>query len=112
MNNKGINLSLNNVNEEALNQLRQEAEKGTYHRFKIKMEDGSVLDLIEKKDYEQLQQENQQLKEDYAKIVQDNCYTLELENRIDKALEVLEKDGDEYQCVDYMSEAWRILKGE
>ena len=38
-----------------------------------------------------LQQENKQLKEDYAKIIQNNCYTLELEKRIEKAIEYIKK---------------------
>lgn len=51
--------------------------------------------------------ENEQSYIEYIEFVNN-----ELQQRIDKAIEVLEQDGDEYQCVDYMGEAIRILQGE
>lgn len=53
----------------------------------------NVFKLIQEN--KQLKEENQQLKE-----------------RITKAIEVLEQDGNEYTCVDYMCEAIWILKGD
>lgn len=65
---------------------------------------------------ELLEQENKQLKEDYAKIVQNNCYTLELEKRIDKAIEYIESyktDYSPYELSDYnVRKILDILKGD
>lgn len=65
---------------------------------------------------ELLEQENKQLKEDYAKIVQNNCYTLELEKRIDKAIEYIESyksDYSPYELSDYnVRQILEILKGD
>ena len=44
-----------------------------------------------------LQKKNKQLKEDYAKIIQNNCYTLELEKRIEKAREYIKKNSFDKQ---------------
>ena len=67
-------------------------------------------------DNKRLQQENKQLKKDYAKIVQNNCYTLELEKRIDKAIEYIESyksDYSPYELSDYnVRKILDILKGD
>lgn len=63
-----------------------------------------------------LQQENKQLRKDYAKIIQDNCYTLKLEKRIDKAIEYIESyktDYSPYELSDYnIRKILDILKGD
>lgn len=78
----------------------------------------TMLDYVDNsnKELEELQQENKQLKEDYAKIVQNNCYTLELEKRIDKAIEYIESyktDYSPYELSDYnVRKILVILKGD
>lgn len=78
----------------------------------------TMLDYVDNsnKELEELQQENKQLRKDYAKIVQNNCYTLELEKRIDKAIEYIESyktDYSPYELSDYnVRKILYILKGD
>ena len=107
--------------EEILNRLIQKSicinagGKGCYSPYKNDMDWFSDIDNLIIM-YEELQQENKQLKEDYAKIVQNNCYTLELEKRIDKAIEYIESyktDYSPYELSDYnVRQILEILKGD
>lgn len=78
----------------------------------------TMLDYVDNsnKELEELQQENKQLRKDYAKIIQDNCYTLKLEKRIDKAIEYIESyktDYSPYELSDYnVRKILDILKGD
>lgn len=78
----------------------------------------TMLDYVDNsnKELEELQQENKQLRKDYAKIIQDNCYTLKLEKRIDKAIEYIESyktDYSPYELSDYnVRQILEILKGD
>jgi hypothetical protein len=59
-----------------------------------------------------LQERNKQLKEDYNTLVSDNCYVLELERKIDKAIEYMDKtDFLEKGYICFMYELEYILKG-
>jgi archaellum component FlaC len=84
----------------------------------------SPFDVREK--LEELEEENKRLKISYNTIVQDNVYTLELQQRIDKAINYINKfesirayfeytDEDGYNEYDYetfRTELLKILKGE
>lgn len=65
-----------------------------------------------------LLEENKKLKEDYSKIVQDNCYTLELEQRIDKAIANIELgyvvfcEQDKECLMNFRKNILEILKGD
>ena len=78
----------------------------------------TMLDYVDNsnKELEELQHENKQLRKDYAKIIQDNCYTLKLEKRIDKAIEYIESyktDYSPYELSDYnVRKILDILKGD
>ena len=78
----------------------------------------TMLDYVDNsnKELEELQHENKQLRKDYAKIIQDNCYTLKLEKRIDKAIEYIESyktDYSHYELSDYnVRKILDILKGD
>lgn len=65
--NKEISFNINYDNE-IFHQLLNKVKETDYHWFKCKLEDGSELDLVEKKDFEKLQQENKQLKDNWDKL--------------------------------------------
>jgi oligoribonuclease NrnB/cAMP/cGMP phosphodiesterase (DHH superfamily) len=87
--------------------------------------DGSFEDLrntancfveLEKanKKIKELEEENERLKISYNTIVQDNVYTLELEQRIDKAIEYIEqwRDTKTKRIDSRLKRTLEILKGE
>lgn len=75
----------------------------------IKIEDGDWCKgckLVDK--YNELEKENNE-QDEYIKYWQEQCDLKQ--RRIDKAIKILEQDGNEYTCVDHMCEAIWILQG-
>lgn len=68
--------------KEILDKLNNKAEHYILYDYEVKQ----LLDHITN-----LQEENDRLKKDYGRLMQDNAYTLELEQRIDKAIEYIGK---------------------
>ena len=58
-----------------------------------------------------LQEENERIRKDYFTLMQDNAYTLKLEQRINKALYIISKlNPDEIPC--WFDEIETTLRGE
>ena len=53
---------------------------------------GSTNDKVLLNYITNLQEENERLRKDYSTLMQDNSYTLELEQRIDKAVEYIKHE--------------------
>ena len=96
MNKEEISININ-YNDNIFHQLLSNFKGNNYHWFKCKLEDGSEIDLVEKKDYDLLQQENKQLKDNWNKMkeyCESHYYGITTIGVLDKMKELEKGDSD------------------
>ena len=85
----------------------QEKYNGIKSNFDIQLEYDKELE----NKITNLQEENERIRKDYFTLMQDNAYTLKLEQRINKALYIISKlNPDEIPC--WFDEIETTLRGE